>query len=734
MPEAWPVSIQPLQITIHRGSTMLVTHREGWIERPRDGLFDHDTRYLSYYRITFEQFGPTFLTAERVTDDSAVLTYSNPPFRAGPEPVDELSLVLRVTRVLDRGLHECLELTSYAPRPISFRLMINLECSFDSIFEVRGLLPTPPRVVRSHWSDRERILTCSYRDRWFSRDLRYHVLSADSHPVYSPSLLIFRVNLEHHRTWRADTYVELTGAPIGRYAYSVWTGADTREATDRKSVPGRQPIAERLLSSTSDVRRWTERLVTIETPNWVVQRAYDQAVRDLGALRFQSVGDEWYPSAGVPWYNAIFGRDALITAIQCLPIGCPFARAVLTRLAELQGKRVDSWTDEEPGKIPHELRVDQLSLMRKIPFNPFYGTVDASLLYVILLSEAYRFSGDRDLLEDFVDPAEGCLRWASEYGDIDGDGFLEYWMRRPDDYHNQGWKDSGDAIVYPDGQIVPDPIAIVEVQGYYFDALRRAAEMFRVLGLARQADDADARADRLYTAFNDTFWLADEQFYALGLDPDKRPIRSAASNPGHLLWSGIVPAERVGPVATRLFSDDLFCGWGVRTLSAQNGAYDPIAYQRGSIWPHDNAIIALGLKQYDHWEAANRIAEGIFAASGFFARGQLPELWAGLDRATTLWPVIYPNANVPQAWAAGSIPMLLRAILGIEPRPDRRRLILNPTLPEWLDELTVRGLQAFGGSVDLRLRGTRRETSIEVLRTTGSLVVEPKSALVGVSR
>lgn len=718
------IQIQPLQITIHSGSAMLVTDHEGWVRGGRTGLFDHDTRYLSTYEMSIDELTPEFLTAEQPVFNGVVLSYTNPAFRSGTMAVDRLTLSLRVTRVLDEGLHECIEISSFACQPIRFHFLINLESSFDTMFEVRDLRIAPPRVVYDRYDADARSVVCSYRDDWFSRCLQYQIVSTDSQPRYSPHLLIFPVRLEHNQTWRLETAAWMTGHPLGRFSTSVVKGP-----TGAADVPvpiGLPPmsVGERLALARSELRHWSERLARLATPNLTVQRAYDQAVRDLASLRLQKVGDEWYPAAGVPWYNAVFGRDALDTALQCLPIGAPFPRAVLTRLARLQGTRVDRWNDEEPGKIPHELRVDQLSLMGKIPFNPFYGTVDASLFYVILLSETYCFTGDQALLECFLAPMEGCLHWAREYGDVDGDGFIEYWMRSAHDYHNQAWKDSGEAIVYPDGSIVPDPIAIVEVQGCYYAALRGAAAVYRTLGHLAKADAAERRAEDLRRSFDDRFWMPDEHTYAFGLDPDKRPIRTIASNPGQLLWTRIVPPDRAAQVAERLMAADMFGGWGVRTLSRDNGAYNPVAYQRGSIWPFDNSFIALGLKRYGHWRETNRIAEGTFAASGFFAEGRLPELWAGLDRSQTEWPVLYPDANVPQAWSAGSIPLLLRAILGIEPDVEHRRMFVQPTLPDWLDELTLRGLPFAGETVDLHFHGQGTASRVDVLRTTGGVRVE----------
>ncbi|MBI3979639.1 MAG: hypothetical protein HY331_15775 [Chloroflexi bacterium] len=453
-------------------------------------------------------------------------------------------------------------------------------------------------------------------------------------------------------------------------------------------------------------------------------RSYDQAVLDLASLRLEEVNGHWFPAAGVPWYTAVFGRDALITALQTLTTYCPFGVGVLERLAQLQGRKVDQRTEEEPGKIPHELRHGELTITGKLPYTPYYGTVDAPLLYVILLHELYRFTADRRLLERFYAPAAACLDWAARYGDVDGDGFVEYYPHSPAGYRNQGWKDAFDAVVYPDGSLVAPPIAICEVQGYYFDALRRMATVARCCGHDEQAAAYARQASTLLDRFNRIYWLEGEDTYAFGLDPAKRPIAAVTSNPGHLLWSGIVPADRAGRLARRLLADDLFSGWGIRTLSAANPAFDPVSYQRGSVWPHDNAIIALGLKRYGFWQEANRIAEGIFAVAACYQQHSLPELFAGIERSVGSLPVPYVEANLPQAWAAGSLFMLLRSILGLEPDPARRCLVVAPALPEWLPELTLRNLTIFDGTLDLRLRGAGPLSTVEVLGRQGSVEVD----------
>lgn len=704
---------------------MLVTDHNGMVDAGRTGLFDHDTQYLGTYRLLIDEFDPIFLTHEKINHNVVVLSYTNPKFRSGSTFVEELDLSIRVIRCIDGGLHECFEITSFAPGDVQFRWMVHLECTFQSIETVRGLTRVVPRVTRSQYDARRRVLTVTFRDSWFRQALEYHIKSADSAARHSPNLLIFPVRLSHAQTWRAEVFARCTVDPIeNRHVYNQGRTPETTFKAATQSQDSSVSVTGRIQQIAQDTETWVDRMARIETSNTVVQRAYDQALRDLASLRFELYGGSWYPAAGVPWFNAIFGRDALTAAYQTLAIGDPFSLPVLTRLAELQGSSVNTWNDEEPGKILHEMRVSQPSLMGKVPFHPFYGTVDAPLLFVILLSEVYRFSGDLEMVRQFLGAAERCLSWAATYGDIDGDGFIEYWMRGPHDYHNQGWKDAWDAVVYPDGSIVPDPIAIVEVQGYYYDALRRAAELYRGLGMIDKATTSDRHADRLQSAFEKHFWLAPERFYAFGLDPKKRPICSIASNPGQLLWSGIVRPERAALVAQRLMAPDLFCGWGIRTLSSTNGGYDPLSYQRGSLWPHDNALIALGLKRYGHWRETNRIAEGIFAASSSFAQAQLPELWAGLDRDQTQWPVLYPMANVPQAWAAGAIPLILRAILGCEPDIASGTLWLWPTLPDWLPDITFRGLSCPGGSCDVRCSGRGLETRIDVLARRGNASIE----------
>jgi glycogen debranching enzyme len=425
----------------------------------------------------------------------------------------------------------------------------------------------------------------------------------------------------------------------------------------------------------------------------------------MGALRLHDYDrgpDVWLAAAGVPWFVAIFGRDSLIASLQNMIVHAGFARGALGKLAELQATAMDDDRDAEPGKIPHELRAGELAHFRLIPHTPYYGTADATPLYLIVLHEAWRWLGDDTLLRTHRDTALRCLEWIDRHGDVDGDGFQEYRTRSAKGYENMGWKDAGDAVVYPDGKPVSQPKALCELQGYVFDAWMRMAEVFDALGEPARAAELRTKARALRAAFEAAFWREDLGFYAFGLDPDKRPIPTIASNAGHCLWSGIASAEHAARVVPRFFEPDLWSGWGIRTLSAVNPAYNPFSYQRGSVWPHDNGIIALGFRRYGFAAEAARVARDISEAASYFVSYRLPELYAGIERQPGTFPVLYPQANVPQAWAAGSVFHLLQAILGLRADAPAGRLYVAPELPRWLPDVSLHGLAVGRARVDLR--------------------------------
>src|SRR5439155_23386294 len=407
-------------------------------------------------------------------------------------------------------------------------------------------------------------------------------------------------------------------------------------------------------------------------------RSFFQSVSDLASLRMQRGGRIGrLPAAGMPWFMTVFGRDTLITCYQTLLFGPELARSGLDVLAELQATEDDPTIDAEPGKIVHEVRDGKAA---KTWFHTYYGTVDATPLYLILLSEVWRWTDDAAMLRELKEPALKALAWIDEYGDRDGDGFVEYQRRTERGLENQSWKDSGDSQRFHDGSIARPPIAPAEVQAYVSAATRRTAEIAReVWRDAPLAERLDREADELRERFDEAYWVERRGgYYALALDGEKRRVDSLCSNLGHLLWSGIVPSPRVDAVVDRLMGDELWSGWGVRTMSTGDAAYNPLSYHNGTVWPHDNSLIAWGLARYARWPEAQRIVRTMLAAAGHF-EFELPEVFAGLPRQETSFPIAYPTAARPQAWAAGTPVLLLQLLLGLQ--PDRRRQLLETVAP-----------------------------------------------------
>jgi glycogen debranching enzyme len=464
--------------------------------------------------------------------------------------------------------------------------------------------------------------------------------------------------------------------------------------------------------------------VGIEADHPSLPAIWRQAVLDMEALRIKefAVGRSIYvPAAGIPWYVTLFGRDSLVVAMESISGFPEFAIGALDRLAAYQATDDDPEADREPGKVPHELRFGELAELGLLPFAPYYGTADATPLFIVVLSYAYEWSADKRLLRRYREAAEAALRWMLEYGDRDGDGFQEYGSRSTRGLYNQGWKDSGNAIQHEDGTIASVPIALCELQGYAFDALLRMASIRDVFEDVEGAADLRDKAQRLYERFNDAFWWESEGTYYLGLDGEKRPIRTVASNAGHCLASGIVPPERAGRVVDRLMAPDMWSGWGIRTLSADHPSYNPYSYHLGSVWPHDNATIAGGFRRSGRIEEAQRVAEGIFAAAERFESYRLPELFAGLEREPAAFPVQYLGANVPQAWAAAAVFRFVAILSGIHALGSHRTIYVNPNLPDWLPRITIRNLRAGKGAADILLEHDR----LEVLsNSTGFKIIQ----------
>jgi glycogen debranching enzyme len=672
----------------------MVTDQRGEIAPQHEqGIFAADTRFVSHYRLYIEAQPWDLLTSAAVHHYTVQLQLANPPVTTRDGEIRAHELGLSMSRLVGHGIHEDLEIASYARRAVGFQFEIDLRCDFADIFEVREHRVVRRPQISINWDEQRRELMSIYTNRDFVRRLAYRITNAGSPPQFVNGRLRFEVMLRPGERWHCCAGYALV---VGERVHEP---PQTCGGSDRGSAQLGRLQAE-----------WLSQATLVTSANEDVYRAYLRSVKDIGALRLDDpdvLEDVWVPAAGVPWYVALFGRDSLIASLQTMLVQPAFAKGALKKLAQYQAQQFDDWRDAEPGKILHELRLGELAYLNQIPHTPYYGTADATPLYLIVLHEAWKWLGDAQLLRDYRAVALRCLEWIDRFGDLDADGFQEYQTRSPLGYENMGWKDSGDAIVYPDGSIVAQPKALVELQGYVFDAKLRMAEVFDALGEPDRAAVLRSQAAWLQRRFEDAFWCEDFDNYALCLDPEKHPVKTAASNVGHCLWSGILRPDHAERVVRRFFEDDLWTGWGIRTLSARNPAFSPYSYHNGSVWPHDNGIIALGLKRYGFAAEASRVAQDIFGAASFFNRYRLPELYAGLSKRETAFPVQYLGANVPQAWAAGSVFDLLRAILGLRADASRRLLCVDPTLPRWLPELSVGGLAV--GNTRLTLRFWREE-------------------------
>ncbi|HEX8939964.1 MAG TPA: glycogen debranching N-terminal domain-containing protein [Candidatus Limnocylindrales bacterium] len=498
------------------------------------------------------------------------------------------------------------------------------------------------------------------------------------------------------------------------------TSADADESAYFPIAPAVTPEA-----AGATYRAWLSGTARVETDNEIFDLTLERSISDLRLLMNAGPeAGERYVAAGVPWFATLFGRDAIVVALQLLAFRPQLAVETLAVLGARQATEVDDWRDAEPGKILHELRSGEMVRAGELPHTPYYGSVDATPLWLVLLGATYEWTGDRSLLERHWPTALRALEWIDRWGDRDGDGFVEYARRSERGLYNQGWKDSGDAVRDREGRRAELPVALVEVQGYVYDAKVRLARLARALDQSDLAARLDREAAELRERFELAYWIPDLDYYAMALDGQKRPADAIASNPGHCLWSGIVAPDRARKVATRLLAPDLFSGWGVRTYASGQRGYNPIGYHTGSVWPHDMSLIAAGLKRYGLQDEANTLIGSIFEAAQGFPAFRLPELFCGFERDGAASPVPYPVACSPQAWSAGAPFLFLQTMLGLEAHADRGELELQrPHLPEWLERVAVTDLRVGEAAVDLVFRRSGAMTSAEVLRKVGDLAV-----------
>jgi glycogen debranching enzyme/putative sterol carrier protein len=640
------------------------------------GLFFLDTRYLSTWKLTLNGSPLAALSTDE-THYFAAQFFLVPP--TGTVYKDPPLSVIRKRAVGD-GFHEDVIVLNHGAEPVSLELRIAADADFADLFEVKDALVKKGELYRRVENGR---LLLGYRREQFVRET---LISATAPEVeLDEGGLTFRLTVEPKGEWQ--TCIDVVGASNLALAESDDVGA-------RRVKYGHGETAPRPNMGPS-LDDWVASAPTLLTDWDALKPVYARSLIDLAALRFYSrvVPGEALPAAGLPWFMTMFGRDSVITSLQALPYLPELAESTLRVLAFRQGARVDDFRDEEPGKILHELRVGELTAFEERPHSPYYGTCDATPLYLVLLDETYRWTGNLELVQQLEPAARRALHWIDEYGDRDGDGFVEYERRNVESgLENQCWKDSWDSILFRDGSLATTPLATCEIQGYVYDAKVRCARLAReVWKDDALAEELEADAAELRRKFDDAFWMPDRGFYALALDGDKRQVDSLTSNPGHLLWSGIVDEDKAASVVDQLMGDAIFSGWGLRTMATTEGGYNPIRYHDGTVWPHDNSIAAFGLTRYGYRREAARIAAAMIEAASYF-NSRLPEVFAGYPRDFTRYPVEYPTACSPQAWASGTPLALITAMLDLTPAPDG--VASDPELPDGVSLIELVGVRA----------------------------------------
>jgi glycogen debranching enzyme len=663
------------------------------------GLFVRDTRVLS--RLELRVNGARTEPLSAVANDPFSATFVS---RCAPKlgRADSTLVVFR-SRYVGRGMREDIVIRNFGDEPTYCAVELFVQADFANLFAVKEGRVGSDGDLRAE--QRDGVLVLSYKRGNLSRGIELHCSPQPSST--GDDIVTFEAIVPPRGEWKAC--IELHPVIEGTLVVPRYRCGQSVE----RAMP-----AERLA-------RWRSKVPQVESDDDEFRRALERSAEDLGALR---IFDPDFPervvvAAGAPWFMTVFGRDSLITSWMALIVDPDLALGVLQTLARFQGSDVDPRTDEQPGRILHEMRFGDAASLSLGGGSIYYGTADATPLFVMLLGELRRWGLAPEAVDSLLPNAERALEWIDTYGDADGDGYVEYKRATDRGLANQGWKDSWDGIRYADGTVAHAPIALCEVQAYVYSAYLARAHFAHEAGDEATYSRYRSKATRLKTAFNRDFWLEEHGWFAVGLDPEKRPIDSLTSNIGHCLWTGIVDDDKAQMLADRLMSKEMFSGWGVRTLASSMGGYNPVSYHCGSVWPHDTAIVAAGLSRYGLNEQALRLVRGLLDAAQTLG-ARLPELFSGLDRSELSMPVRYPTSCSPQAWAAASPLLCLRTILRLDPWVPYGKTWLSPLLPEGMKWLKVEGIPLAGSRVSVEVEGD--DVQIEGLPPTLELVPRPR--------
>ncbi len=691
---------------LKQGETFAVFDRFGDIQvvgTGEQGIYHEGTRFLSYLELRLGKNRPLLLSST-VKEENDLLTadLTNPDISSkGRQVFKRGTLHIFRSKFLWQGIcYERLKLLNYGTSPIHIPLSIHFDSDFFDIFEVRGI-KRKRRGRNLGRSVKDDMVIISYKG--LDGVIRRTRIEFSPKPDrISSSSATFRINLKPRET--SVIYMKISCCIGNVFSHGITYDHASMEA--KKALDG-------ISSGFCEVHTSNEQF-----NDWVN--------RSLADLHMMITDTPYgiYPYGGVPWFSTAFGRDGIITALECLWVNPEIARGVLSFLSSTQAKEVDNERDAEPGKILHEIRNGEMAALGEVPFGRYYGSVDATPLFVILAGAYYRRTGDREFIEAIWPNIELALRWIDEYGDVDGDGFVEYMRHTPEGLINQGWKDSHDSVFHRDGSLVEGPVALCEVQGYVYAAKRLAGDLARMLGKYELAERLFSQADTLKRRFHEAFWCEELSTYALALDGRKRQCKVKTSNAGHALFAGIADRIHAERIAGTLLSEESFSGWGVRTLADTEMRYNPMSYHNGSVWPHDNAIIAFGFSLYGFKEHALRLMDGLFEASMFMDLNRLPELFCGFVRRHGEGPTPYPVACSPQSWASGSVFMFLQASLGLSFRGGEPRVYFSyPALPSFVQEVYIKRLRVGKGNVDLLIRRYLKDVVVNVLRREGEVEI-----------
>lgn len=718
---------------ISRSGSVFMMDEGGMVQEETEyGLRIRQTRTISKYRYLINGKVPEVVCLSAIQQHSWMGYYMTAPPGATQKP-SQKTIELRLTRLVGHGLHEEVDLTNYTQEKASFTLDLEVAADFVDQSEIGAERKVHGRYSQQ-WREDDGVaeLVFDYKAQRhydeqgdqgsaeFHQSLTVRIEHADTKPLYSANGRIsFQIELQARGSWHAClNLIPAIGNKELKPLYGCKALATKSNEFDRKR--------EIFLANSTSFDTPRDAHLSVG-----VARTIQQSKSDLADLRMHQYDRDhgWVPAAGVPEYVALFGRDTLITAWSSALLTDELMRGTLPVLAEMQATRDDPWRDEQPGKMLHQASDGPLAVLNYRPFHRYYGTLTAPGLFPYVLGLLWERTGDRGLVAPLIEPALKALRWHDTGGDLNGDGFSEYLSRSKKGLQNQGWKDSGDAIVYEDGSQVKPPIAPCEEQGYLYASKIRMAELLSWFDREDEAQALFRQASELRKRFNEAFWIPDAGFFALGLDGQRRQIRAISSNPGHLLGSGIVDDSLARQTADRLMQDDLFSGWGVRTLSTTNPAYDPFSYQRGSVWPVENGMFVAGFERWGFFDHMERLSRSLFEAAGLFEHYRLPEVFSGHPRdAAHPFPAVYLKANWPQAWSAASVFNMISGMTGACPYAPLNALFVDPHLPEWLPELTVTNLHVGKSAATIRFcRNQDGQSDFDVREVRGDLKIIRRS-------